>query len=105
VNALAAMEQLAPVISARAGAPARQLFYIVKIGSNRLVLRGGPKDAAAQEAVVELFDMSGRKLMAAHVKAGGSISVPGKARAATGCIVARVRWQGGMSFAELFSSM
>jgi minor extracellular serine protease Vpr len=102
VNALAAIEQLAPVVTVHKGASARQIFYIVKSGKNRLVLRG-PKTAAPQEAVVELFAVSGQRLLAAQVKTGGSIVLPGTA--AVGCIVARVRWQGGASVEQLFPGM
>jgi minor extracellular serine protease Vpr len=106
VNALGAMEQLgAPIAStqtAQRRAPARQAFHLVATGTNRLVLRG-PAAATPQEAVIELFDLSGRTLLCAYVTTGGSVIVP---RAALqGCFVARVRWQGGASFEQLFTGM
>ena len=106
VNALGAMELLgvptASAQSVRRGTTAPQVFHLVTSGTNRLVLRG-PAAAAPQEAVVELFDLSGRTLLCAHVKAGGGVAVP--RGAAPGCIVARVRWQDGASFERLFTGI
>jgi subtilisin family serine protease len=107
VNALKAIEQLG--VTSFAGAPAQknapseQTFRIVMSGKNRLVLKG-PAAASPQEAVViELFDFSGRTLLRAHVKAGGSVVIPRST--ASGCVVARVQWQGGSSFERLFAGM
>jgi hypothetical protein len=102
VNALAAIEQLGvptqSVLSAPKGATVQHAFRIVCAGKNRLLL-SGPVAGGPPEAVVELFDVSGQRLAVAKVKSGGSIAIPG--RSAQGCIVARVRWQGGVSFKRL----
>jgi subtilisin family serine protease len=107
VNALEAMKKvpgvsISTVMLAHQSPLQQQKFRIAFGGGNRLVIRG--PTGAGQEAVVELFDVSGRRLMAALVKAGGSITLP-PGTSAQGCIVARVRWQGGASFERLFSAM
>jgi minor extracellular serine protease Vpr len=103
VNALGAIEQLGiPVLSVRQSAAARQCFRIVKYGENRLVLMG-PAAGLPQEALVELFCVSGRMFLSAHVKTGGVISIPRSA--AQGCVIARVRWQGGSLQERLFVGM
>jgi hypothetical protein len=103
VNALGAIEQLGiPVLSVRQSAAARQYFRIVKYGKNRLVLMG-PAVVLPQEALVELFGVSGRMFLSAHVETGGVITIPSSA--AQGCVIARVRWQGGMIQERLFVGM
>jgi hypothetical protein len=80
--------------------PPRRTFHVVLSGKNRLVLFG--QNAGAQDVEVDLFDVSGRKIFSAYVKAGAGISIPGSS--AKGCMIARVRWQGGVWFDRLFSA-
>jgi hypothetical protein len=103
VNALGAIELLGvPVLSVRQSATARQDFRIVKYGRNRLVFTG-PAAVPPQDALVELFGVSGRMLLRVHVETGGVITIP--STAAQGCVIVRVRWQAGMIQERLFVGM
>jgi minor extracellular serine protease Vpr len=98
VDALKAIEQLGvPTVTrppAQRSAESHGAFCIVASGKNRLSLKG-PAGSMSQEALVELFDLSGTLLLRAHVKTGGSVVVP--PASASSCLVARVSWRGGAS--------
>jgi minor extracellular serine protease Vpr len=104
VNALEAMKKV-PGVSLTTGRDlalakgSQQAFRIVVRGKDRIVLSG----PATTGAIVELFDVSGRRLFSVSVPTGAAagVAIPYSLH---GCVVARVQCRGQQSVERLLSA-